>query len=123
MLCERLARVHAFYDSIGGLAGYQLKCLEMLATSAAAAEPENGDPQLHNGITSGAQGQVGAAGSQIKPDPDTRFLMPRGLDIGGPANRAAATAAAAAGLEALPHMAEILPLGGALYLNIKDNVI
>jgi hypothetical protein len=39
--------------------------------------------------------------------------MPRGLNIAGPKNRAAATAAAAAGLEALPRMGEILPLGGA----------
>ena len=41
-----------------------------------------------------------------------RFHLPRGPDLAGPDGRALAAAAAAAGLEALPHMAEIYPLGG-----------
>lgn len=36
-LAAALLRVDSFYDSLGGLAGYQLTCLELSA--AAAAEP------------------------------------------------------------------------------------
>ncbi len=80
-----------FYDSIGGLAGYQLKCLETMAASAQALE------------------QSSAEETAAEP----KFYMPQGLDIAGNKNRRAAAAAAATGLEALPYMAEILPLGGA----------
>ncbi len=45
-------------------------------------------------------------------DAGVRFHLPRGPDLAGPDGRALAAAAAAAGLEALPHMAEIYPLGG-----------
>ncbi|KAK9827994.1 hypothetical protein WJX81_006283, partial [Elliptochloris bilobata] len=92
-LGDALARVHAFYDAIGGLPGYQRRCLQMIAAgraSAAAAPAERG------------QGDGGV-----------RFHLPRGPDLAGPEGRVLAAAAAAAGLEALPHMAEIYPLGGA----------
>ena len=127
-LCVRLQRVHGFYDSIGGLPGYQLRCMEMLLASAHASAKEEADsrqPQQHGGANAKEnanpqqqQQQQGQSACEQKAaaaarDPDTRFLMPRGLNIAGAKNRAAATAAAAAGLEALPRMGEILPLGGA----------
>ncbi|CAL8466978.1 g6514 [Coccomyxa elongata] len=91
-LCTNLHHVDSFYDSIGGLPGYQLKCLETMAASAEV-------PQA-------------CATEQDTPS-DTKFYMPQGLDIAGHHNRRAAAVAAATGLEALPYMAEILPLGGA----------
>ncbi len=36
-LGDALARVHAFYDTIGGLPGYQRRCLQMIADGRAAA--------------------------------------------------------------------------------------
>lgn len=92
-LCRSLQRVESFYDSIGGLLGYQLKCLEMILASAESHKEASGPP---------------AAGAVVA----TRFHMPQGLNIAGIENRRAAASAAATGLEALPYMAEILPLGG-----------
>lgn len=43
---------------------------------------------------------------------DVTFHMPRGPNLAGPNGRQLAAESAAAGLEALPHMAEIYPLGG-----------
>lgn len=83
----------SFYNSIGGLAGYQLKCLEMILGSKkdSPAEQPSAEPS------------IGA-------EEGTKYHMPQGLNIAY--NRRAAAAAAATGLEALPHMGEILPLGG-----------
>lgn len=92
-LCRSLQRVESFYDSIGGLVGYQLKCLEMIL---AAAEPQKEEVETP------------VAGAVVA----TTFHMPQGLNIAGIQNRRATACAAATGLEALPYMAEILPLGG-----------
>ena len=48
--------------------------------------------------------------SGVSAGEGTKYHMPQGLNIAY--NRRAAAAAAATGLEALPHMGEILPLGG-----------
>jgi hypothetical protein len=50
------------------------------------------------------------AGADCDAGEGTKFYMPQGLNIAY--NRRTAAAAAATGLEALPHMGEILPLGG-----------
>ncbi len=50
------------------------------------------------------------AGAGSDAGEGAKFYMPQGLNIAY--NRRAAAAAAATGLEALPHMGEILPLGG-----------
>ena len=83
----------SFYNSIGGLAGYQLKCLEMMLGSKRDSTAE----------------QLGSEPS-VSADDATKYHMPQGLNIAY--NRRAAAAAAATGLETLPHMGEILPLGG-----------
>lgn len=36
-LGDALGRVHAFYDTIGGLPGYQRRCLQMIADGRAAS--------------------------------------------------------------------------------------
>lgn len=89
-----LLLVDEFYNSIGGLAGYQLKCLEMML----------GKEKESTGEQPGAE--LGSCSEE-----ETKFHMPQGLNIAY--NRQKAAAAAATGLEALPHMGEILPLGGA----------
>eukprot|EP00884_Botryococcus_braunii_P021126 jgi/Botrbrau1/7698/Bobra.0159s0135.1 len=83
-LASALTKVHRFYDSIGGIIGYQCKCLELLLT-----HDEPGSPALE----------------------EVNFHLPRGPNLA--TDRAAATKAAATGLEALPFMAEIYPVGGA----------
>ena len=50
---------------------------------------------------------------------DVTFHMPRGPNLAGPNGRQLAAESAAAGLEALPHMAEIYPLGGQSVLLYK----
>lgn len=91
-LADDMLRLEEFYDSIGGLAGYQLQCLRLILERQRA---DNGPgPQNSNGTA-----------------PVVEYLVPPGLDM---ARDAASTAVAAArGLEGLPHMAEIYPLGGA----------
>lgn len=92
-LAATLKRVEVFYDSIGGLLGYQRKCLQIMLESS-EQQADAIDP------TSVAAGEV-------------TFHMPQGPDLAGPNGRQLAAESSAAGLEALPHMAEIYPLGGA----------
>ena len=91
-LAATLKRVEVFYDSIGGLLGYQRKCLQIMLESS-EQQADAIDP------TSVAAGEV-------------TFHMPQGPDLAGPNGRQLAAESSAAGLEALPHMAEIYPLGG-----------
>ncbi|KAK9823989.1 hypothetical protein WJX72_006832 [[Myrmecia] bisecta] len=91
-LSDALSRVNTFYSSIGGLLGYQRKCLEIMR-AAVLAELQGCD-----------------ASEACTP---VTFHMPKGPDLAGPDGRRLAAQAAATGLEALPHMAEIYPLGGA----------
>lgn len=95
-LAHRLSHVEDFYDSIGGLGGYQLQCLMLLPDAAAGGS-----------ATATAPAAGGATFSSCA------FLDPVGLDLADPEQKGAAAAAVRAGLEALPHMAEIYPLGGA----------
>ena len=95
-LLDQLVRVETFYDSIGGLVGYQRQCLQML-------------------LAHGPQGTSGQDASQAQ-QPEVQYHMPQGLDLASYHSRAAATQAVATGIDALPHMAEIYPLGGTLHL-------
>ena len=87
-LLDQLLQVESFYDSIGGLLGYQRQCLQLLIANA--AQPQ--DPVQEQQV---------------------RYHMPQGLDLASYHSRQAAVQTVATGLEALPHMAEIYPLGGA----------
>ena len=84
--------MEVFYNSLGGLLGYQHKCLEIM-------------------LDRRRQGQMDCSGSEHAPA-DVTFHMPQGPNLAGPNGRQLAAESAAAGLEALPHMAEIYPLGG-----------
>lgn len=54
-----------------------------------------------------------AALGQGAPGSGTEFLVPVGLDLASPSQQREAAAAVAAGIAALPALAEIYPLGGA----------
>ena len=87
-----LAAVDRFYDTVGGLAGYQLLCVRMLA----AAKKDGG-----GGST---------LSSSVAAIPNATLTPPPGLDL---TDAPAATAAKAVGLAAVGTTAEIVPLGGA----------
>ena len=91
-LAEALVRVENFYNSTGGIVGYQAKCLSLMLEAEApcsSVQPE-GTP----------------------PPEAVQFHMPAGVNLAGPDGEQVAAQAASTGLEALPHMAEIYPLGG-----------
>ena len=85
-LADRLLLVDRFYDSIGGLAGYQLQALDLMH---AEADVER------------AEGEA------------ERYLVPEGLNLQCPAQAGRAWGAVRRGLEGLPRCAEVYPLGGA----------
>ena len=107
-LADSLLRVDNFYDSLGGLAGYQLTCLRLCEAaalgpclpSARSPSPTTPSPSHSSSIPSPA-----SQPSEVK------LHMPLGVDLAH--DVVAARRAAANGLTALPYMAEIYPLGGA----------
>lgn len=90
-----LGQVEVFYNSIGGLIGYQLQCLLLI------------EEHKYGGATSSVED------ASEGPPEDVEFLVPSGLDLSNEADAAAAAAATVRGLLGLPKMAEIYPLGGA----------
>ncbi|CAG9465799.1 unnamed protein product [Pedinophyceae sp. YPF-701] len=81
-----------FYDSIGGIVGYQIKALEIIAG--------DGDDEDANGA-----GQPDAS--------DIVLHCPAGPDLSSEGNSDLKRKMAAEGLRGLPRMAEIYPVGGA----------
>ena len=91
-LLESMRSAESFYDILGGVVGYQLTALELIQEAEGKA----------------AQEQYGVAAAE---SPSCSFLVPRGHDL--TADPDFALRAAAAGLAALPRLAELYPLGGA----------
>lgn len=95
LLAKTLHRIEAFYNSIGGIIGYQATALELIKRTeigeALTLRQCNGSSR-HGGAT-------------------TRFSAPVGPDLSK--DKDYALQAAAWGLQALPEMGEIYPLGGA----------
>lgn len=94
-LGTNLGLVEEFYDSIGGLVGYQLQCLLLI------------EEHKYGGATSSIEDATDGLAE------DVEFMVPSGLDLSSESDSAAAAAATARGLLGLPNMAEIYPLGGA----------
>jgi UTP---glucose-1-phosphate uridylyltransferase len=99
-LAATLEKVQRFYDSLGGIVGYQVKCLELI------------DAALEEELSGGESD--GSGGSTVE------FLIPQGTNLQGPEQRATAQQAAADGLHAMPMLAEIYPLGGAPLHTFRD---
>lgn len=115
-LAAALARVEDFYDSIGGLLGYQLTCLQLIAEQRPSSDSGSGTSCNSSGSASGPSSPgASTTSASSAADGETEYLVPCGLDLASdhPAMAAAARAATAAGISSLPAMAEIYPLGGA----------
>ncbi len=112
-LAEALARVDDFFGSLGGLPWYQLRCLRFVADAAEQAEGSDASAAAALDCSdSGATGGCGAAAASLC-DGQQAFHMPTGVDLENDVE--AATRAAAQGLQALPYMAEIYPIGGEFH--------
>lgn len=86
-LAESVERIEEFYDSIGGVAGYQLQCLKIISKQ--------------NGYTNSTD--------EVLEDSKVEMHIPKGLDLESPE----AMGASMVGINEIGRMAEIYPLGGA----------
>jgi hypothetical protein len=107
-LCSQLARVEAFYDSMGGLVGYQLASVRLVIEGTAALEQ----------AAAAAAPTAATTTNPSTPAPafeDAYLVPPPTLDLaaGTPEAAAAGARAVAAGILATPRLAEIWPVGGA----------
>ena len=84
-LAQDLLRLETFYNSLGGLLGYQMRSLQLLS----AAHSDNG----------------------VEEDASVEYLMPRFLNLSTNDDRVKATVRS--GIQAIPYMAEIYALGGS----------
>ena len=124
-----------FFGSLGGLPWYQLRCMRFIADAAAqrAADATTGGASV-----SGATASSSAAGGSIAvadatdsapcrgtggvgtSEGCTALHMPCGVDLQHDVE--AARRAAAQGLQALPYMAEIYPIGGEQHVECNQGV-
>jgi UTP---glucose-1-phosphate uridylyltransferase len=106
---EALVHVEDFYDSIGGLAGYQLQCVRLLA----AQQQQEQQQQTISNASLPSTSTSGSINELLADDMDVEFLVPRGLNLASVEDCPEVARATLAGIEGLPHLAEIYPLGGA----------
>jgi hypothetical protein len=125
-LAAALERVETFYDSMGGLVGYQLKSLQLIIAntkdSISDLEPNNGagagssmEASSSGGSSSSSSSSSSVdSGSGVAPagGKDVTYHVPPALDLAGEGGRRVGARAAAQGIMSLPFMAEILPVGG-----------
>ena len=95
-LLDKLALVQSFYDSIGGIIGYQLKVLELIAEDSVREEQE-----AKGGAWPDGRGKI--SGEEV--------LFPQGHDISE--ESAENDALILEGIRAIPQLAEVYPVGGA----------
>ncbi|WOK95503.1 UTP--glucose-1-phosphate uridylyltransferase 3, chloroplastic [Canna indica] len=94
-LLKTLREVEQFYDSIGGIIGYQIIALQLLSSSKVDGQSMNS--HLHS--------------YKARRSEHVKLHVPRGLDL--LENSKDAYQAAVWGIEGLPELGEIYPLGGA----------
>ncbi|XP_030446989.1 UTP--glucose-1-phosphate uridylyltransferase 3, chloroplastic [Syzygium oleosum] len=94
-LLRTLGEIERFYDCIGGIIGYQIMVLELLTESVSERQSTNW-----------SQNSKGSMESQI-----LEIHSPAGLDLSQ--NTEYASQAALWGIEGLPNLGEIYPLGGS----------
>lgn len=90
-LAKQLLRVEHFYDSMGGVVGYQLKSLQLILAADKEYKQE-GMPAEEQGVS---------------------YHVPPGIDLSGEEGHQVGTMAAARGLLSLPQVSEVYPVGGA----------
>lgn len=104
-LAEKLIKVQRFYDALGGIVGYQLKCLQLIL-DAKVSENQSGS---YDSSSTSSTDQPSS--SEFEEEVD--YLVPQGPKFNkGDEGRELAVQAAGQGLRALPELAEIYPLGG-----------
>ncbi|GLT92937.1 hypothetical protein SLE2022_107470 [Rubroshorea leprosula] len=94
-LLKTLGEIEQFYDCIGGIIGYQIMALDLLAQSSLEGQTKNWSEHIHASL-------------------ECQFLeihTPTGLDLSQ--NTEYASQAALWGIEGLPDLGEIYPLGGS----------
>jgi hypothetical protein len=103
--------VDTFYDSMGGLVGYQLKSLQLITAAKATAAAT----AASSAASAGRQGAAaGSDGSAVEDEQaHVTYHVPPGLDLAGEAGSDTGVKAAAQGLLSLPYLSTILPVGGA----------
>ncbi|GLI61415.1 hypothetical protein VaNZ11_003610 [Volvox africanus] len=112
-LAARLARVDQFYDSVGGLLGYQLKSLQLIVAGMQDKSARNKENEQHTAGAADTAASDAAANPVAPPPTQISFRVPPGMDLAGEEGSGVGVAAAAQGLASLPFMAEIYPVGGA----------
>jgi hypothetical protein len=120
-LAEKLVKVQRFYDALGGIVGYQLKCLQLIYDARAEAYAEMTPQRLSlDGSSSGTgtapsvASEGTSAGCTEETEEQVDYLVPQGPKFNtGVQGQKRALHAAGDGLRALPQLAEIYPLGGA----------
>lgn len=133
-LAEKLVKVQRFYDALGGIVGYQLKCLQlicdarvrefssMVPSAYSSLDGSSLEGSSSEGSETDASSVHSAAGAAVVDD-EVEYLVPQGPKFNkGDEGRALAQHAAGAGLRALPELAEIYPLGGTR-LNVQSCLI
>ena len=101
-LAASLVGVEQFYDSLGGLVGYQLQCLTLIQRH------QKKDVEVVGEVHTTAKNN-----NNHNIDKDMELLIPDGLDLSSPHQATEAKRAIIQGLHSLPLMSEIYPLGGA----------
>lgn len=117
-MADKLVKVQRFYDALGGIVGYQLKCLELIC-DARVREFSSMEPSAYSSLDGSTEGfetddssQHSTASSTAEVE-EVHYLVPHGPKFNkGKDGRALAEHAAGEGLRALPELAEIYPLGG-----------
>lgn len=94
-LLETLAQVERFYDCIGGVIGYQIMVLELIVQQLVDRKNTNWSQHIH----------------EVKEGQILGIDSPTGIDLSE--NTEYASQAALWGIEGLPDLGEIYPLGGS----------
>lgn len=114
-LASALCRVETFYDSMGGLVGYQLKSLQLIISgnNSAAASAVSANTNNTNNTSPASTDASSSSNSLEDEQAHVTYHVPPGLDLAGEEGRQLGVRAAAQGLLAMPYLSEILPVGGA----------
>lgn len=107
LLAERLAVIEQFYDTVGGVLGYQATALEQMEEAVASST----ELALEYGCDASERNNSSSFFHQHSADAVLSIHVPRGRNLAD--EPGVAKEATRWGIAALPHMAEIYPLGGA----------
>jgi hypothetical protein len=101
-LLHKLELVQQFYDSIGGIIGYQLKVLELIMEDSLGDDEEE----------FGSSGPDGSSSEGDVKNQSEKILFPSGHDISDKESKVTSRLVQD-GLRAIPDLAEVYPVGGA----------